>query len=368
MPALQSADDRDVTGFLPTSGGADPAPDPAGDTAAPSSPGPRSANPGTIATSPARLVAAAGACATITLTVAWLLPIAAAVPLAIVAVAAGVTAFFSLCPWPALRTAAETEAELHRLARDLNAFAELRDRERVPKPERYRSPLARQLAAATETIAREGVATGRRNHFLLRQRERDVEQETRKRTAELRREALTDALTGIGNRRHLDDALARLFSEDSRRRGDTVAALAIDLDHFKPINDTLGHAAGDECLRRLADLLQSTLRQQDVAVRIGGDEFTILLPSLGEREAASVGERIVSLHRHLPWPHAAIIDPPSLSVGVAAVHQAMADGATLLIERSDAALYVAKRGGRDQLATWGDHLARGHDEELRQAG
>ncbi|MFK7958949.1 MAG: GGDEF domain-containing protein [Phycisphaerales bacterium] len=311
---------------------------------------------------------AAAACAAVTVATSWLLPLSSAAALALVSVAAGLTAFFSIMPWPQLNAAVKAEEELRRLAAQLTDFAELGDRSLVPKPERYRGDVAKAIAAATEGISREGVATGRRNHFLVRRMDREVESRTEKRTAALRREASTDPLTGLANRRGMDDALARLFSEDSRRRGDTVAALSIDLDHFKPINDTLGHSAGDECLRTLGLLLQSTLRDHDVAVRIGGDEFTVLLPGLGEREAAAVGERILGLHRQLPWPHGATIDPPSLSIGVAAVHQAMADGAKLLIERSDAALYVAKRAGRSQAATWGDHLSRTEGSDLRQAG
>ena len=129
--------------------------------------------------------------------------------------------------------------------------------------------------------------------------------------------------------------------------------MLIDLDHFKQVNDTLGHAVGDECLKFVGELLGSSLRDGDVAVRLGGDEFVLLLPSLGEREAAAVARRLEDLHRQRVWPHLTV-GPPTLSLGVAAVHRALADAAELLLERADTALYAVKGSGRDAVGTWSD--------------
>jgi diguanylate cyclase (GGDEF)-like protein len=160
-----------------------------------------------------------------------------------------------------------------------------------------------------------------------------------------------DGLTGIANRRSFDLALSRAWDR-SRRSHSALGVLMIDVDHFKRYNDTHGHQAGDEILRRVAAGVQAAvLRPDDVAARYGGEEFAIVLP-LAEGEASRVvGERVRVNVRALaiPYPESpeGIV---TVSVGVASTRPAES-GVTPseLLESADAALYQAKREGRDKV-------------------
>jgi diguanylate cyclase (GGDEF)-like protein len=160
-------------------------------------------------------------------------------------------------------------------------------------------------------------------------------------TAELRDSAHTDALTGLGNRRAFDAALVRLF-ERRERDGLSFSLLLLDLDHFKAYNDTFGHPAGDEALRQVGRLLPLALRPGDVATRYGGEEFAVLLPGAGAPDALMVAERIVANVRNGLWLHR----PVTVSVGVAEARAG--EAAPALVARADAALYAAKKAGRDR--------------------
>jgi diguanylate cyclase (GGDEF)-like protein len=160
-----------------------------------------------------------------------------------------------------------------------------------------------------------------------------------------------DGLTGIANRRSFDGAMSRAWDR-SRRSHTALGVLMIDVDHFKRYNDTHGHQAGDEILRRVAQGVQgAVLRPDDVAARYGGEEFAIVLP-LAEGEASRVvGERVRQNVRALaiPYPEAptGII---TVSVGVASTRPAES-GVTPaeLLASADSALYQAKREGRDRV-------------------
>jgi len=160
----------------------------------------------------------------------------------------------------------------------------------------------------------------------------------------LARLARTDPLTGLVNRRGFDDALAR---EHARRLrgGPPSALLLVDIDHFKQVNDTWGHPAGDETLRRLGGLLAGTFRADDVVGRIGGEEFAVLLVDC---EPADAAERARGLcagvrTRALGWQH-----PITVSVGVASGLDRTRTAADLMAA-ADAALYAAKAAGRDRV-------------------
>lgn len=163
----------------------------------------------------------------------------------------------------------------------------------------------------------------------------------RRRAEQLRDSAHTDALTGLGNRRAFDDALARLLQ---RRRDEGLAfsLLLLDLDHFKSYNDSFGHPAGDEALRQTGRLLPLALRPGDIATRYGGEEFAVLLPGARGADALMVAERIVADIRNGLWLHRAV----TASIGVAET-RADEDAASL-VARADQALYAAKQGGRDR--------------------
>jgi diguanylate cyclase (GGDEF)-like protein len=146
------------------------------------------------------------------------------------------------------------------------------------------------------------------------------------------RELLVDPLTGAGNRRRLDSELAA-----GRRRGGVVF---VDLDEFKQVNDRYGHAVGDVVLRRLAAVLRLCCREQDVLIRYGGDEFVILLD--GPERPEDVGRRVLDRVRAEPW--AATTGVPSVTVSVGTATGPLA---VETVHRSDAAMFAAKRAGRD---------------------
>jgi diguanylate cyclase (GGDEF)-like protein len=155
--------------------------------------------------------------------------------------------------------------------------------------------------------------------------------------------AATDPLTGVGNRRLVEDALGRLVAQ-ARRTGDRFAIAAVDLDHFKAINDTYGHAAGDAMLKAVAGVLDVETREYDVVGRHGGDEFMVLLAGLDAPDAVMVMERCCSAIAALR-----LGTPPigvTASIGVAPSGPVLLDDPSSLVRVADDAVYVAKaRGG-----------------------
>ncbi|MGZ4436946.1 MAG: diguanylate cyclase [Nocardioidaceae bacterium] len=160
-----------------------------------------------------------------------------------------------------------------------------------------------------------------------------------------------DPLTGLSNRRHFDDELAR-HVESCRRYGVTGALLVLDLDHFKEVNDALGHAAGDELLVQVAEILRARLRSTDVVARLGGDEFAVLLPHADAKAAALVAQSIVERVRGalagLPDRRHEV----TVSVGGVLVESPEVTGSDLL-SSADSAMYAAKSAGRNQYVLLG---------------
>ena len=163
--------------------------------------------------------------------------------------------------------------------------------------------------------------------------------------------ALMDDLTGVGNRRQL---LQRLTDECARsdRNGQPFALLVVDLDNFKTINDTHGHAAGDACLQHFTLMAQTRLRPGDLLARTGGDEFCIMLPASTLREGAMIARRIVDVCREDAAGCAGAEVPLSVSIGVAQWTGDIGILPDRLIAAADHALYVAKKEGRNRYSVY----------------
>jgi diguanylate cyclase (GGDEF)-like protein len=163
----------------------------------------------------------------------------------------------------------------------------------------------------------------------------------REKTSELSYQAMHDALTGLPNRKRVIQRAEEMLA----RRGVVTAALYVDLDGFKLINDTFGHAAGDELLRVLATRLQNAVRQEDIVGRLGGDEFVVLLESpSGDSRPDLVAERLIELSRE-PVAVAGSVVTVSASVGIAVGPRTSVDE---LLRDADLALYAAKAAGKDR--------------------
>ncbi len=154
--------------------------------------------------------------------------------------------------------------------------------------------------------------------------------------------AITDPLTGLRNRRAFDTSMAQEIAV-VQRRGTPLSLLMLDVDHFKRVNDSLGHDGGDRVLQAIARHMKACARTVDVVARVGGEEFAVILPSTGEAGAREVGERMRKAVEDGPWPEM----PVTISVGVAT----LADGedADRVYARADAALYAAKQAGRNRV-------------------
>ncbi|MBM3907213.1 MAG: GGDEF domain-containing protein [Gemmatimonadetes bacterium] len=162
---------------------------------------------------------------------------------------------------------------------------------------------------------------------------------------------LTDPLSGCFNRRGFQQLSAREVSRGIRAKW-RVAVLALDVDHFKRINDDFGHLTGDEAIKEVGALIRETARAGDVVARLGGEEFSILAPDTDEAGAMHLADRILAAFRSRKFHSVRGQMPITISIGVAADGAAADDVVRVLTARADEALYVAKRNGRDQAVLW----------------
>jgi len=183
---------------------------------------------------------------------------------------------------------------------------------------------------------------------LRRSIDSTVTRQTKRISRQLRRaerEAELDPLTGLANRRFIDERLEAVFSEQ-RSRGVNLAIAMFDVDNFKPLNDQVGHTAGDALLRFIGELLRGSLRAGDVGVRYGGDEFALVLVDVTGAQARSIAERIIRLFAQ----QAAAARLPivtTLSAGVASLDEQDARSGAELLSRADDLLYRSKRRGKN---------------------
>ena len=178
--------------------------------------------------------------------------------------------------------------------------------------------------------------------------------------SQLAYQATHDVLTGLGNRALFSDRLAHDL-ELAARNGQTLAVLFVDLDEFKPINDTLGHNVGDQLLISVAEKLQQGLRVSDTLARLGGDEFVLLLPDLSHPDEAEevAGRLLDALNKpHRISGHELHV---SASIGIA-VNRGGLDEPERLLQHADMAMYKAKQQGRNTYQMYTDDL----DSKLSQ--
>jgi diguanylate cyclase (GGDEF)-like protein len=161
--------------------------------------------------------------------------------------------------------------------------------------------------------------------------------------AQRERQAAIDGLTGLANRREFDQVLTREVHR-SRRTKEPVSLVVFDVDHFKEINDSLGHLAGDEVLRVIGQVLAGAVRDMDLVARYGGEEFALVLPRCDQADAVLVVVRVTdAIRRH------AALNGVTVSAGVATLPANASEGVTL-IAAADEALYESKRAGRDRFS------------------
>jgi diguanylate cyclase (GGDEF)-like protein len=181
---------------------------------------------------------------------------------------------------------------------------------------------------------------------LVRERTEQLEEANRK----LALMSYIDAMTEVANRRSFDEELAMEWRRSARTRSQ-LSLLMVDIDGFKSYNDTLGHQAGDRCLRTVAGVIADSVRRAgDTVARYGGDEFAVLLPDTDGRGAAMLAERIRTAVEeqhivHEATPHGRVTS----SIGVATMIGRETVDAGELVRAADAALYDAKRGGRNRV-------------------
>jgi diguanylate cyclase (GGDEF)-like protein len=188
----------------------------------------------------------------------------------------------------------------------------------------------------------------------VRQLNQELESRVRARTEELQRAnqlleqlASVDALTGASNRRHFLE-IARIEVDRAQRLGRPLAAIMLDLDHFKEVNDRHGHEAGDRVLQTFANAVHATLRSSDIFARLGGEEFMLLLPGQTQEEACALAERLRSLTASLDC-----VECPegiTVSIGVATLGPEGAHDLHELMRQADGALYLSKHAGRNRVS------------------
>lgn len=167
--------------------------------------------------------------------------------------------------------------------------------------------------------------------------------------AQLQELALHDGLTGLLNRRHWESCLEREFARHNRY-SNPASLVLFDIDHFKKLNDTYGHQAGDEVIRQVARITREMVRDTDYAGRYGGEEFVVLLADTPLQGASQFAERLRMALEQLQISHEQLSLQCSVSVGVACIRTDMANHQAL-IEAADKALYQAKSAGRNQVVT-----------------
>lgn len=215
------------------------------------------------------------------------------------------------------------------------------------------TPVPGQFIGITYTISVIGAValSGAFSHLFRREIDQ-AEDRLIRTNRDLEKLSTTDQLTGLANRRSLDQFLAQTTAQGGFAAGQPLSVLMCDVDCFKPFNDYYGHQAGDDCLRRIAETLTDVVRRPtDLVVRYGGEEFAVVLPNTGEEDAALIAERIRQTVDQLQIPHGAstVADHVTLSIGLSALGREESRRAAHVFSRADQALYEAKTQGRNRV-------------------
>lgn len=236
----------------------------------------------------------------------------------------------------------------------------LRDLARVDRRKSFSVLLEQVEEHSIGEIARachDALATAHRDRLeaatLRREMDARVTQQTKQAVAHISRQSNTCELCGVYNRRGFDQVFAESFAA-AKRTHQPLSLLAIDLDHFKRLNDTLGHAKGDDAIRAAGEVLAASLRVGDAAGRVGGDEFLVLLANTDSQSACHIAERFVRMYASHPAGKGLPCPWPTMSVGIACTREHRATSPDHLKRLADEALYQAKRAGRDSTCVYGE--------------
>lgn len=181
-------------------------------------------------------------------------------------------------------------------------------------------------------------------HLQLRRHMKHLEEMNRN----LYDKAVNDPLTGLRNKRFFQESLEEMFAQ-AQRIGSDLSCLFFDLDHFKQVNDTCGHAFGDYVLKTIGALVKKNVRIGDLAARFGGEEFVVVLPNTGVEPALIVAEKIRHLVESYHFSDQGRQWPVTVSIGVATLGSDQPPSASSLLQLADQALYLAKDGGRNRV-------------------
>ncbi len=183
---------------------------------------------------------------------------------------------------------------------------------------------------------------------LLEHYSNNLEEIVEQRTEILKWLAITDPLTGLYNRRYFMEQLEQEFKR-SRRYERDLSLLMVDIDYFKRVNDSFGHQTGDLVLRKISSIIESQLRDADLAFRFGGEEFMIILPETSLEDAHSVGERTRTEIMHSYYHHDESEFNVTASIGIISLKCNLVESIDSLIKKVDENLYLAKKRGRNQI-------------------
>ena len=205
----------------------------------------------------------------------------------------------------------------------------------------------REVVSALVVATRDIAATNRTLEARMREGRAEIAS-LRETLQAARVETLTDALTGIANRKHFDERLRAALDEADRQRGE-ASLVVLDIDHFKGFNDTYGHLTGDAVLRLIAAVMREKVTGRATLARFGGEEFGIILPDLGVEAARAVAERVrtgVMVRELVKRSTGESLGKVTVSLGVAGCRPG--DTAVTLLERADQCMFAAKRAGRNR--------------------